>query len=173
MHSLQRMRHAVFAVAALLLMISATAFAKLNSTDRQLMEKLGQGDSSEVDLAKLVKQHAEHPRVIDFAQKMIDDHGTSFKELDRIADSEKAPLKGGMDAEHKEFAAKLARTKHGLAYDRRYIDDMIKDHENDARDVRKALRKITDPELKRWTENELKTVEQHLKLAREVRAELK
>lgn len=164
---------AALAIAVAISFTAAAASAKLGSSDRKLMEKLGQGDSSEVELAKIVKPNTEHAGVKDFAQKMIDDHSKAFSELDKIADAEKAPLKSGMDAEHKKFAAKLAKEKHGLPYDRTYIDEMVKDHKKDKSDVEKAIKEIKDPTLKHWAENELKTVEEHLKLAEELHAKVK
>ena len=155
------------------LVVPVTAFAKLDSSDRKLVEKLGQGDSSEVDLAKAVEPHATNPEVKAFARRMVNDHTKAFNDLDRIADAEKAPMKSGMDAEHKEFAAKLSKEKHGLAYDRTYIEEMVKDHKKDKADVEKAIKEIHDPALKRWAENELKTVEAHLKLAEEILPKLK
>ena len=137
------------------------------------MDKLGQGESSEVDLAKIVEPKATATDVKEFARRMIDDHGRGYEKLEAIGKSEKVSVKGGMDAEHKKFAATLAKEKLGEPYDRTYMAEMVKDHEKDASDIRKAIKKIKNAEFKSWAEDALKTVEAHLAMAKEIRAKLK
>ncbi len=69
----------------LALTIAIPAAAALNSKDRKTMTKLGQGDTSEVDLAKLVVPKATNEEVKDFAQRMITDHSKAFDKLDELA----------------------------------------------------------------------------------------
>lgn len=96
-------------LAITLLLAALPAVAAVNSTDRHLMVKLGRGDTSEIDLARRVEPKATHADVKAFAQRMVSDHGRSFEKLERLARAEKVHLEGGMDAEHKQFAAKLAK----------------------------------------------------------------
>ena len=155
------------------LAFAVSASAALSSTDRKTMLKLGQGDSSEVDLAKLVVPKATNEEVKDFAQRMISDHGKSFDRLDEIARAEKVTLKGGMDAEHKKFAKQLSKKKLGAAYDRTYMKQMVEDHKKDKSGLEKAIRKTKNLELKAWEGKELDTVKEHLKMAEDIRAQLK
>ena len=155
------------------LTFAVTASAALSSKDRKTMVKLGQGNTSEVDLAKDVLPNATSPDVKEFAQRMIDDHSKAFDRLSELAKAEKVTLKTGMDAEHKKFAAKLAKEKAGAAYDRTYIEQMVKDHEKDRSDVEKAIKATKNIELKAFEGKELDTIKAHLKLAEEIRAKLK
>ncbi len=50
---------------------------------------------------------------------------------------------------------------------------MIKDHKNDRSDVEKAIKQTKNLELKAWEGTELDTIDEHLKLAEEIRAKLK
>ncbi len=50
---------------------------------------------------------------------------------------------------------------------------MIKDHKNDRSDVEKAIKQTKNLELKAWEGKELDTIDEHLKLAEEIRAKLK
>ena len=159
--------------AALLLFAAASAFADVNGTDRKLMVKLGQGDASEFELANKVLPHASSARVRDFANLMITDHRRAFEDLERIARSNGVTLTRAMDDEHKAFEATLARRRAGAAYDRTYMDEMVKDHEKDTRDVEKAIRLIHDPALAGWARNELQIIQKHLRLARMVRSKLR
>jgi putative membrane protein len=161
--------------AALLLFAfaAASAFGDVNGTERKLMVKLGQGDASEFELANKVMPHASSARVRDFANLMITDHQRAFDDLERIAKANGVTLTREMDDEHKSFEATLARRRSGVAYDRTYMDEMVKDHENDTREVQKAIRRIHDPALALWAHNELKIIQKHLRLARVVRSRLR
>ncbi|HSP33657.1 MAG TPA: DUF4142 domain-containing protein [Thermoanaerobaculia bacterium] len=150
-----------------------TASAAVNSKDRKTMEKLGQGESSEVDLAKIVEPKATSADVKEFARRMISDHGKAFDKLERLAKEEKVSLKSGMDKEHKKFAATLAKEKLGAAYDRTYMAEMVKDHRKDKSDIDKAIKQTKNAELKAWEREALETVTGHLKMAEEIRAKLK
>ena len=167
------MKHLWIVSLSLSLSLALTAAASVNRSDRNTMIKLGQGDTSEVDLAKIVEPKATNADVKAFAKRMIDEHTKAFDELERIAKAEKVTLKGGMDSEHKKFASELAKKKLGAEYDRTYVEQMVKDHTKDRSAVEKALKTIKNDELKRWAENELKTIEEHLKLVEEVRGKLK
>jgi putative membrane protein len=55
---------------------------------------------------------------------------------------------------------------HGTAFDRAYIQDMVKDHEADVRLFRTEAQQGKDPELKRLAATTLPTLEEHLSMAR-------
>jgi putative membrane protein len=155
------------------LLFATSAVAAMSPTDHHLMVKLGQGNTSEVDLAKIVEPKATNTEVNEFAQRMISDHSKAFEKLERIAGAEHVKLEGGMDAEHKEFAAKLAERKIGSSYDRTYMEEMVTDHRKDREDVKKALKEIKDPELKAWAEDALKTIDEHLRMAEKIEQKLR
>ena len=137
------------------------------------MIKLGQGESSEVVLARIVEPKATASDVKEFAHRMIDDHSRGWDKLEAIAKHEGVTLVGGMDAEHREFEAKLAKERTGEPYDRTYIDEMVMDHQKDAADLRDAIKEIDEPQFKAWAEEALKTVEAHLAMAKEIRAKMR
>ena len=155
------------------LLFSFSLFAAAGSSDQKLMVKFGQGDASEVELAKIVASNATTAEAMDFANLMIADHSRAFDRLQKIASAENVTLSRGMDDEHQKFAAKLAKTKLGRAYDRTYIGEMVKDHVKDTNEVKKSLSKISNPDFRNWAQDELQTVQKHLKLARQARARLR
>jgi putative membrane protein len=70
-----------------------------------------------------------------------------------------------LDRKHQQEAARLAQL-HGTAFDRAYIQQMVKDHEADVRLFRTQARQGKDPELKHFAANTLSTLETHLNMAR-------
>jgi putative membrane protein len=167
------MRRAMKILTIASLLFAVSAFAAVSRTEEHLMVKLGQGNTSEVDLAKIVEPKATNAEVKAFAQRMISDHGAGFEKLEKFAHAEHVKLEGGMDAEHKEFAAKLAKEKLGKPYDRTYMEEMVKDHKSDRAEVEKALKEIKNPELKKWAEEQLKTIDEHLKMSEEIEKKLR
>ena len=65
-------------------------------------------------------------------------------------------------ADVKEFARRMISDHRALVRDRK-----------DREDVRKALDEIRDPELKAWAQDELRTVEEHLRMAEEIDQKLR
>lgn len=157
----------------LLLLVAVSASAAVTDAERKLMVKFGQGDASEVELAKAVQPKASTAAVGDFATRMVLNHTKAFDALQQIAKAEGVTLTKEMDKDHKKFAAQLAKTKHGAAYDRTYAAQMVKDHRKDTADVKKAIAKITNPEFAAWARNELTTVEHHLQMAQQLERQLR
>jgi putative membrane protein len=54
----------------------------------------------------------------------------------------------------------------GPAFDRAYIQEMVKDHEEDVKLFRTEAQQGKDPELKRLAATTLPTLEAHLRMAR-------
>lgn len=154
-------------------LIALTASAAVNRKEAKTMAKLGQGNASEVELAKIVEPKATNTEVKEFAQRMVSDHSRAFDQLQELAKVEKVTLKGGMDAEHEKFAKQLAEKKLGAEYDRTYMKQMVKDHKKDKSDIEKALKQTKNLELKAWEAKGLETVRDHLKMAEEISAKLK
>jgi len=55
----------------------------------------------------------------------------------------------------------------GAAFDRAYMDAMVKDHETDVREFQTESKSGSDPEIKAWAAKTLPTLEEHLRVARE------
>jgi putative membrane protein len=56
----------------------------------------------------------------------------------------------------------------GSAFDRAYMSDMVKDHDEDVRAFRREAQEGRDPALKQFAAKTLNVIEQHDKLARDV-----
>ena len=61
---------------------------------------------------------------------MVDDHGKANGELKGLASQKGVTLPAELDAAHKATQAKLAKLS-GAAFDRAYMQDMVKDHDKD------------------------------------------
>jgi putative membrane protein len=60
----------------------------------------------------------------------------------------------------------------GAAFDRAYMKDMVKDHEADVADFQKEANSGTDPGLKEFAGATLPTLQDHLKMAKDIESAL-
>ena len=135
------------------------------SPDQAFVKKAAVGGLAEVQLGQLAVERAASPEVKQFGQRMIDDHGKANRELMAMVEPKGLAVPTALDRKHRQVADRLA-TLHGPAFDRAYIQEMVKDHEADVRLFRTEAQQGTDPELKRWAANTLPTLEEHLTMAR-------
>jgi putative membrane protein len=60
-------------------------------------------------------------------------------------------------------------SKHeGADFDKHYMMHMVEDHEKDVALVEKWSKMAQDPEVKKWCEDSLPVLKEHLKMAKEV-----
>ena len=129
------------------------------------------GGMSEVELGRLAVERGTNPAVKAFGQRMVDDHSKANVELQTIAAQAGVSLPGQVDAKEKSAYAKLSALS-GTAFDRAYIDDMVKDHRADIAAFEKASRASGDSPFKKFAADELPTLREHLKMAETARASL-
>jgi putative membrane protein len=151
----------------LCLCLALSAFAGQQQkviTDQTFVQKAVVGGLAEVQLGKMAAEHAASPDVKQFGQRMVDDHGKANQELIALVEQKGIAVPTTLDRKHQQEANRLA-TLQGAAFDRAYIQHMVKDHEEDVRLFRTQARQGKDPELKHFAANTLSTLEAHLKMA--------
>lgn len=161
--------------------------------DRDFVEEQLAMGEAEIELGRLAQQKATHPDVKEYGATMVRDHQAAGQELrsimstagaahaqptDRSADDRVAGAAREMgDAANKlqnefrdreEDLAKLS----GREFDRRYIDEMIDDHEEAVDDLEEKANDASHPEVKAWAAKTLPKVRQHLEQARALKQTL-
>jgi putative membrane protein len=153
---------------AICLWVAASALAGQRppaSPDQTFLQKAAVGGLAEVQLGKLAAEHAASPDVKQFGQRMVADHDKANRELMAVVEPKGIAVPTGLDRKHRQTADRLAKL-HGAAFDRAYIQEMVRDHEADVKLFRTEAQRGKDPELKRWAANTLPILEEHLNLAR-------
>jgi putative membrane protein len=134
-------------------------------TDQTFVQKAVVGGLAEVQLGKMAAEHAARPEVKQFGQRMVEDHGKANQELMAVVERKGVSVPTTLDHKHQQEADRLA-TLQGAAFDRAYIQQMVKDHEADVKLFRTQAQQGKDPELKRFAATTLSTLEAHLNMAR-------
>jgi putative membrane protein len=153
---------------AVCLWLAASVFAgqrQGTSPDQTFVKKAVVGGLAEVQLGKLAVEHAASPDVKQFGQRMVQDHSKANQELMALVKTKAISVPATLDQKHQKGADRLAKL-HGAAFDRAYIQQMVKDHEADVQLFSTQAKQGKDPELKALAANTLPTLEEHLRMVR-------
>ncbi|HJU15626.1 MAG TPA: DUF4142 domain-containing protein [Stellaceae bacterium] len=172
---------ALFAAASVVaLMAGAPAWAQvamhqvtthphsLASQDREFMVKAGDGSLAEVQLGTLAAEKSSNPAVQEFGRWMVTDHSLANKRLTTIAQElgqpELHPTLTRQDIAVKDKLQGLS----GSRFNWQYLQIMVKDHKKDVQLFRKEAQEGQKPQLKRYAQNLLPVLQQHLAEAEEL-----
>lgn len=139
------------------------AHAKM-MTDEHFVKDAAAANVAEVELGRLATQKASSEDVKKFGQRMVDDHGKASDELKTLAKNRNITLPETMDAAHKAKHDQLAKLS-GVAFDRRYLRDMVTGHRKVTGEFRAESTNGKDADIKAYASRMLPTIEEHLKEA--------
>jgi len=103
---------------------------------------------------------------------MVTDHTKVNMELKTLASQKGATLPTELNNKEKRAVERLQKLS-GKEFDKAYISDMVRDHKKDVKEFEKASKNLSDPELKAFAENKLPTLQEHLRQAENLQAQLK
>jgi putative membrane protein len=141
--------------------------AKLSSADQKFVDKAAQGGLAEVQLGELAQQKSQDPKVKEFAQRMVTDHGKANDQLKSVASEKGITLPTDLDAKDKAEKDKLSKLS-GEQFDKAYMNYMVKDHTKDVSEFQKESQSAKDPDVKSFASTVLPTIEDHLKQAKTI-----
>jgi putative membrane protein len=62
---------------------------------------------------------------------------------------------------------------NGKNFDKDYMDHMVKDHDEDVAEFKKAIQNAKNADLKAFAAKTLPVIEEHLKMAKEIQSSMK
>jgi putative membrane protein len=139
--------------------------------DMQAIQKIAQANMAEVETGKVALEKASSGEVKKFAQHMVDDHGKMLQETQQMAQSMGMKVPAAPDAKH-QAALKMLQGLSGDQFDRRYMNQMVKDHEDTLKLLKKTSTGAKDPDLKAAAQKAAPDVQEHLKMAKEIQSSL-
>jgi putative membrane protein len=146
--------------------------SSLSDADKQFVMKAANGGMAEVAGGQTASQKATNADVKTFGQRMVTDHSKANDELKQLATTKGLALPSAPDAEHQKKLDALS-SKTGKAFDKAYMDDMVKDHEEDVAEFQKESTSAQDPDLKNWVTKTLPTLQEHLRMAKDTQKKVK
>ena len=142
----------------------------LSAPDEKFVMDAAQGGMTEVKLGELAKQKARRSDVKAFGERMMVDHAKANDELKALAKRKGLSLPEQLDATHAGMIDRLSKLEADQ-FDKAYIDDMIKDHQNDVEEFEQESRRVRDTDLKAFVTKTLSTLKNHLEHIKGVEAD--
>ncbi|HEY6862511.1 MAG TPA: DUF4142 domain-containing protein [Burkholderiales bacterium] len=144
---------------------------KLARRDRKFMEKVAQDNAAEIEAGKLASSKGSNDQVKQFGERMVQDHGQAADELKQLAQSKGVDLADTADRKHEREAKSLDK-KSGADFDRAYMQQMVKDHRADLKELQKEAKNAKDPDVKAFAERTAQVVQEHLNQAQQIAADV-
>jgi putative membrane protein len=173
----QVLGRSVFAALALVLSFGAYAADKKSSdgkaskSDASFMKDAANDSAAEIALGKVVPQKSQNADVKAFSQRMVDDHTKASQELEPIASRMGVSLPKEPTGSHAKMVKELA--KKDKKFDHEYAEAMVKDHEKAVKLFEKTSKKGDSEEVRQFAAKTLPTLQEHLKMAKDLKAKVK
>lgn len=143
----------------------------MKSADSAFAMKAAQGGMAEVKLGQLAADKATSPDVKAFGQQMVDDHTKANNDLKSTAESENMTLPTDVNAKQQAMYDKLSKMS-GSAFDKMYVNAMVKDHEEDVKDFQKEANTGQDSKIKDFASTTLPTLQGHLSKIKSIQSSM-
>ena len=138
------------------------------SSDAQFAMKAAQGNMAEVALGQLATQKSQNDDVKKFGQRMVDDHQKAQQDLEGVASKNNLTLPTAVNAQQKAEQQRLKKLS-GAAFDRAYMQMMVKDHTKDVAEFKKEANSSTaNADLRDFAKRTYPTLDDHLTNAKAV-----
>jgi len=150
---------------------SDRATKTLTDADRQFIVDAERDSIKERSMARVVEQKSTNDDVQSYAKMLVNDHTKALNDLVDLMTKAGMNQPGGLP-EIKHEAQDRLKGLSGPAFDREYLDLMVKDHEKAISKFQQQEAKSQDDSLHKYVEQVLPMLQKHLDKAREMQAKL-
>lgn len=148
-----------------------TTTAMVDKDTKNFAEDAAKGGLMEVQLGNVAENNASAQAVKDFGRMMVDDHSRINNQLKDLASKKNVTLPTAVSNDQQKDIDKLSK-ETGTNFDKDYVAMMIKDHEKDIADFKKAGEKIKDPDFKDFIIKTLPTLQKHLDAVKAIKKKM-
>lgn len=128
--------------------------------DKTFVEKIGHGNTAEVQLGQLAQQNASSADVKQVAQTIVTEHGAAQEQLMTLGKSKGFMVPNAPDANQKTMYNNMTKLK-GAEFDKKYIAGQIKDHDATLALIQKEIKTGTSTDVKTYAQAILPKVQMH------------
>ena len=147
--------------------VRAPGSATVATTDAGYIRQAISGSAMEVDLGRVAQRRTADDDVKDFARRMVTDHEAMGRQWYALAQSSRVTVQSGRDAATEQTVKRLEALS-GSAFDRAYMTEMVRHHEQELARLQQIATSGRSPDVRRLATTGQTTVREHLTLAREV-----
>lgn len=135
--------------------------------DPSWMTKAAEANLAEVAAGRLAAEKGSSADVKQFGEHMVEDHGKANAELMELARAKGITLPEKPGSEAQKDLDKLSGLS-GAEFDKRFAGMMVTDHVKAVSHFEKGTKEAKDSDVKSFAEKTLPTLQEHLKMAREL-----
>jgi len=150
----------------LLAAVATSAFAAKSPQD--FLQDAIQGDNSEIMLGQIATQKSSNPRVQQYGQTLVADHSEAKQQANDVAKSLGVTPPDRPMTEAQDEQTKLSKLS-GAAFDRDFLDGMVKDHEKVIKEFEDQAKANQGP-TSDLAAKQLPVLQKHLAMAQEILA---
>jgi putative membrane protein len=142
---------------------------KPTAAETAFIMKAADAGMTEVELGKVAEKNGQKADVKSFGGHMVKDHSAANDNLKSVAAKMNATLPDKVSAKHQATIDKMSKMS-GAEFDTAYVNAMVEDHEKVAAEFEKARGEVKNEDLKKFIDDTLPVVKEHLKMAKEMQA---
>jgi putative membrane protein len=150
----------------------ATGGIAVDPSDAEFATKAAVGGMAEVELGKLALTKTANPKIKEFANMMVNDHGKANEELMTVAKTKNITLPAVVDDEHQKKMDEL-KQKTGTDFDKAYTDAMVDGHKKTLTLMQDEAKDGKDADLKAFAAKTAPVVETHLNMINKIHDSIK
>ena len=152
--------------------LDQTTTTQNNPTEQQMVDnsfvrKALQGGLAEVQFGQLALQKSSNDDVKQFAQRMVNDHTKLGDEMKQIAQQLKVKVPDSPSGKDKSAINKL-QALNGDDFDKAYIKDMVKAHQQDEKDFKTEANNTANPAIKQVASQGVQVIGEHLQMIQQI-----
>lgn len=133
----------------------------LKDDDNDFAVKAANGGMLEMEVARLAREKAQSNDVKEFAAMMLKDHQMANEELKALAGRKNITLPARLGDDEQKHVDELAKLS-GAEFDKKYVDLMVDDHEEDVKLFKEVADDAKDADVKAFAAKTLPKLQQHL-----------
>jgi putative membrane protein len=140
--------------------------------DKEFVTKAATFSAAEAKMCKLADKNASDPKVKELAQQLSKDHAKMDEQLKEVAEKVGATVLPNFDADIRGTLDGLSARK-GAEFDQAFVTRIVQDHEKAVKFFEAQAKATSDTDLKKFCNDNLPKLQDHLKEARKVADGLK
>jgi putative membrane protein len=148
-------------VAALLLAVPLMASGMDSNKDESFFKNAAEGGMAEVNTGKLAQEKGASHSVKEFGAMMVKDHSAANEKLKSLAAAQDVKLPSSPSLSQ-QASGKELQMKSGDSFDKSYIKDQIKAHEDTVALFEKEISSGKNAAAKQFASATLPTIQAHL-----------
>ena len=142
----------------------------LGDQEQTFLKESAQAGLMEVQMGRLAAQKGQSEQVRQLGQKLVQDHGKANQELKLMAAQKQITLPTDLKTEHQSMISHL-KSLEGAEFDKEFRKHALHHHQEDIQKFQTASQQAADSDVKAFAQKTLPVLQQHLKMAQDIRGE--